>query len=206
MSFALCDFSDSIRFDFLTNTHIVPTFSSLRTGPDPSVTVSNSIHDNPGVVLTPCLSIYGVVMTHMCSDPVEAGYLCDWYNYDYNGGECGATGRGFTINNTMTVPQDVEKVEETFASGMLGLGVHVAVSFPNEYCGYQEQEQEQYEEEEKEEMNEEAMNMAYVGAGVVFAIGTLSLFGKSRRQIATDEDENGQNFVEMKDTGSIAVV
>ena len=144
-------------------------------------------------------------MPLMCSEPVEAGYLCDWYNYDYNGGECGATGHGFTINNTMAVPEEVEKLETTFTYGwMPGLGVHVAVSFPNEYCGYQEQEEE--EEEEKEEQNEEAMNMAYVGAGVVFAIGTLSLFRKSRRRIATDEDENGQNFVEMKDTGSIAVV
>ena len=172
------------------------------------VLVHNTINDNPTVVLTPCISIMGVVMTSMCSDPIEAGYLCDWYNYDYNGGECGAIGSGFTISANMTIPQEVEQIDEwrekTFGY-LPGVGVHVAVSFTNEYCGYQQQQQ--------QVGGEDAMNMAYVGAGVVFAIGALSLLeqlfdgtGRNKRRIATNEDENGQNFVEMKDTYSIAVV
>ena len=145
----------------------------------------------------------GVVMTSMCSEPIQAGYLCDWYNYDYNGGECGAIGSGFAISANATVPDEVEQIyewKEKMFGILPGVGVHVAVSFANEYCGYQLQQQQQ--------VDEEAMNMAYVGAGVVFAIGALSLFGGSRRRrrIATEEDENGQNFVEMKDTYAIAVV
>ena len=110
----------------------------------------------------------------------------------------------------MTIPREVEQIDEwrekTFGY-LPGVGVHVAVSFTDEYCGYQQEQQ-----EEALTANEGAMNMAYVGAGVVFAMGALSLLdqlfdrsGRNRR-IATDEDENGQNFVEMKDTYSIAVV
>ena len=51
------------------------------------------------------------------------------------------------------------------------------------------------------------MNMSYVGAGAVLAVGAFSfLESKRRRRVATDEDANGQTFVEMKDTFDIADV
>mmetsp|Transcript_16992 Transcript_16992/g.48803 ORF Transcript_16992/g.48803 Transcript_16992/m.48803 type:complete len:253 (+) Transcript_16992:152-910(+) len=172
--------------------------------------VHNTISDNPTVVLTPCISVLGKVMSSLCSDPIEAGYLCDWYNYGYNGGDCGATGSGFVISHSMTIPDEVAKIDELKekAFGFLpGVGVHIAVSFANESCGYQQQQQ-------QVAASEDAMSMAYVGVGAVFAIGVISLFERHRRRIRIaadfDDDDNnnkhGQNFVEMKDTLDIAVV
>ena len=171
----------------------------------PTVLVTNTISANATVVLTPCISVLGVVMKSMCSDPIEAGYLCNWYNYGYKGANCGAVGGGFVINQNMTIPDEAAKIDELrekLFGSLPGVGVHIAVSFANENCGTQQVA-----------VEEDAMGMAYVGVGAAFAIGIISMFERRRRtiRIAADLDgsnknNDGQNFVQLEDNPGVVIV
>ena len=171
----------------------------------PTVLVTNTISGNATVILTPCISVLGVVMKGMCSDPIEAGNLCNWYNYGYKGADCGAVGGGFVINHFMTIPDEATKIDELrekLFGSLPGVGVHIAVSFTNENCGTQQKA-----------VDEDAMGMAYVGVGAAFAIGIISMFERRRRtiRIAADLDgsnsnNDGQNLVQLNDNSGIVIV